>query len=74
LRLIGLIGAIERYDLDREIKFETYAVSRIRGAIIDELRSLDGVPRTVRAKAKEVERVHAALEHTLQRCPIESAW
>ena len=54
--LIGLIGAIERYDLEREIKFETYAVSRIKGAIIDELRSLDWVPRSVRAKARDVER------------------
>ena len=55
--LIGLIGSIERYDLEREIKFETYAVSRIRGAIIDELRSLDWVPRSVRAKARDVEKV-----------------
>ena len=39
--LLGLIGAIERFDPDREIKFETYAISRIKGAIIDELRSLD---------------------------------
>jgi RNA polymerase sigma factor for flagellar operon FliA len=52
--LIGLIGSIERYDLDRDIKFETYAVARIRGAIIDELRSLDWVPRSVRAKARDV--------------------
>ncbi len=69
--LIGLIGAIERYDLDREIKFETYAVSRIKGAIIDELRSLDWVPRSVRAKARDVERVHAQLENQLQRTPTE---
>ena len=69
--LIGLIGAIERYDLDREIKFETYAVSRIKGAIIDELRSLDWVPRSVRAKARDVERVHGQLENELQRTPTE---
>ncbi len=69
--LIGLIGAIERYDLEREIKFETFAVSRIKGAIIDELRSLDWVPRSVRAKARDVERVHAELEHALQRTPTE---
>ena len=43
--LLGLIGAIERFDLEREIKFETFAVARIKGAIIDELRSLDWVPR-----------------------------
>jgi RNA polymerase sigma factor for flagellar operon FliA len=69
--LIGLIGAIERYDLEREIKFETYAVSRIKGAIIDELRSLDWVPRSVRAKARDVERVNAQLENQLQRTPTE---
>src|SRR5665648_1196079 len=45
----GLISAIERFDLSREIKFETYAITRIRGAIIDELRTLDWVPRSVRA-------------------------
>lgn len=69
--LIGLIGAIERYDLDREIKFETFAVSRIKGAIIDELRSLDWVPRSVRAKARDVERTHTQLENELQRAPTE---
>jgi RNA polymerase sigma factor for flagellar operon FliA len=69
--LIGLIGAIERYDLEREIKFETFAVSRIKGAIIDELRSLDWVPRSVRSKARDVERVHGELENRLQRAPTE---
>ena len=53
--LLGLIGAIERFDPEREIKFETFAVSRIKGSIIDELRSLDWVPRSVRAKAREIE-------------------
>jgi len=69
--LIGLIGSIERYDLDREIKFETYAVARIRGAIIDELRSLDWVPRSVRAKARDVEKAHSHLENKLGRAPNE---
>ena len=69
--LIGLIGAIERFDLEREIKFETYAVSRIKGAIIDELRSLDWVPRSVRAKARDVEKIHQQLENQLQRAPTE---
>jgi RNA polymerase sigma factor FliA len=69
--LIGLIGAIERYDLEREIKFETFAVSRIKGAIIDELRTLDWVPRSVRAKARNVEKVHNELENRLQRAPSE---
>ncbi len=69
--LLGLIGAIERFDLEREIKFETFAVARIKGAIIDELRSLDWVPRSVRAKARQVERAHAALEGQLGRGPTD---
>jgi RNA polymerase sigma factor FliA len=69
--LLGLIGAIERFDLDREIKFETYAVARVKGAIIDELRSLDWVPRSVRARARDVERAHAQLEAELQRAPTD---
>jgi RNA polymerase sigma factor FliA len=67
--LVGLISAIERFDLSRDIKFETYAIMRIKGAIIDELRSLDWVPRSVRARA--VERANAKLEHTLQRAPTD---
>ena len=67
--LLGLITAIERFDLEREIKFETYAITRIKGAIIDELRSLDWVPRSVRARAREIERANAKLEHQLQRAP-----
>ena len=54
--LLGLIGAIERFEPAREIKFETYAISRIRGAMIDELRTLDWVPRSVRNRAREIER------------------
>jgi RNA polymerase sigma factor FliA len=69
--LLGLIGAIERFDLEREIKFETFAVARIKGAIIDELRSLDWVPRSVRARAREVERAHAALEAEFGRAPTD---
>ena len=69
--LLGLIGAIERYEPEREIKFETFAVSRIKGAIIDELRSLDWVPRSVRARAREIEKAHASLENDLQRSPTE---
>jgi RNA polymerase sigma factor FliA len=69
--LLGLIGAIERFDLEREIKFETFAVARIKGAIIDELRSLDWVPRSVRARAREVEKAHAELEAKLQRTPTD---
>ena len=69
--LLGLIGAIERFDPDREIKFETYAIARIKGAIIDELRSLDWVPRSVRTRAREIERAIAELERTLMRAPTD---
>ena len=69
--LVGLISAIERFDLSRDIKFETYAIMRIKGAIIDELRSLDWVPRSVRARAREVERANAKLENQLQRAPTD---
>ncbi len=69
--LSGLISAIERFDLAREIKFETYAITRIRGAIIDELRTLDWVPRSVRARAREIERVNMKLEARFQRAPTD---
>jgi RNA polymerase sigma factor for flagellar operon FliA len=69
--LLGLIGAIERFDLSREIKFETFAVARIKGSIIDELRSLDWVPRSVRAKAREIEATQTKLEHELGRAPTD---
>ena len=70
--MFGLIDAIDKYDTTRQIKFETYAINRIRGAIIDELRSLDWVPRSVRSKAKDLERAHAALEAELKRAPTEA--
>ena len=69
--LVGLISAIERFELEREIKFETYAITRIKVAIIDELRSLDWVPRSVRARAREIERANSKLEHQLQRAPTD---
>ncbi len=69
--LIGLISAIQRFEPEREIKFETYAIPRIRGAIIDELRALDWVPRSVRARAREIERANVKLEHKLQRAPTD---
>lgn len=69
--IFGLIDAIEKFDLDRAIKFETYAISRIRGAIIDELRALDWIPRSVRQKARAVERAYATLETRLRRTPHE---
>ena len=70
--LLGLIGAIERYDPDRDVKFETYAITRIKGAIIDELRAMDWVPRSVRARASEIERAMASLEAQLHRAPTDT--
>jgi len=69
--LLGLISAIERYDPDRDIKFETYAIVRIKGAIIDELRALDWVPRSVRSRAREIERAIAELEAKVGRAPTD---
>ena len=69
--LLGLIGAIERFDPQREIKFETYAIARIKGAIIDELRALDWVPRSVRSRAREIERAMGELERRLHRAPTD---
>ena len=69
--LLGLIGAIERYDPERDIKFETYAMARIKGAIIDELRALDWVPRSVRSRAREIERAITELEARLGRAPTD---
>ncbi len=70
--IFGLIDAIDKFDLDRAIKFETYAISRIRGAIIDELRAIDWIPRSVRYKAREVEKAYARLEADLHRTPTEA--
>lgn len=70
--VFGLIDAIEKFDIDREIKFETYAITRIRGAMIDELRALDWIPRSVRQKARNVERAYATLEARLRRTPSET--
>jgi RNA polymerase sigma factor FliA len=69
--LVGLISAIQRFEPERDIKFETYAITRIKGAIIDELRSLDWVPRSVRSRAREIEKANSKLEHRLQRAPTD---
>ena len=61
----------EKFDTGRGIKFETYAITRIKGAIIDELRSIDWVPRSVRAKARSVEKAYTKLESTLLRTPTD---
>ena len=70
--IFGLIDAIEKFDQGRGFKFETYAIARIKGAILDELRSIDWVPRSVRAKGRAVERAFSKLEATLKRSPTEA--
>ena len=67
--VIGLIEALSNFDPSRGVKFETYAVPRIRGAILDELRSLDWVPRSTRAKSREIEKATSKLENQLGRSP-----
>lgn len=69
--ILGLIDAIEKYDDARGVKFETYAITRINGAILDALRSLDWVPRAVRQKARELERAYQELETEFGRAPRE---
>ncbi len=61
----GLLDAIEKFDPEREIKFKTYAMTRIRGAIFDELRSIDWIPRSIRQKAKQIEETISMLENKM---------
>ncbi|UCC28953.1 MAG: FliA/WhiG family RNA polymerase sigma factor [Phycisphaerales bacterium] len=70
--IFGLMDAIEAYDLDRGVKFETYCAPRIRGAILDELRSMDWVPRLVRSRATKLEHIARQLESILGRAPAEA--
>ncbi len=65
--LFGLMDAIDAFDLERGVKFETYCTQRIRGAIFDELRAMDWVPRLVRSRTAKVERASKALEMELGR-------
>jgi RNA polymerase sigma factor for flagellar operon FliA len=67
--VLGLMDAITKYDSSRGAKFKTYAEFRVRGAILDELRSLDWVPRSIRQKASAVEKVVRSLESKLRRLP-----
>lgn len=69
--IFGLMDAIEAFDLERGVKFETYCAQRIRGAILDELRSMDWVPRLVRSRAQKLERVSRELEATFGRAPTQ---
>lgn len=68
---IGLIEAVERFDREKGVKFETYAISRVRGAIIDALRALDRLPRSVRQKAREAEAAVVHLTSLLGRSPTD---
>ncbi len=70
--IFGLIDAIEKFDLNKQVKFKTYAQIRIRGAIIDELRSLDWVPRSIRQKARQVEQAYNKLENRLGRSVFDT--
>src|SRR3954465_575172 len=67
--VFGLMDAIDAFDLTRGVKFETYCVPRIRGAMLDELRTMDWVPRLVRSKASKMEEARKALEASLGRPP-----
>ena len=69
--LFGLMDAIDAFDLERGVKFETYCAQRIRGAIFDELRAMDWVPRLVRSRTAKVERARKSLEAELGRQPTE---
>ena len=70
--LYGLLGAVETYDPSRPAKFETYAISKIRWSILDELRKADPLPRTARLRAQQVERAHCELAQRYGRSPTES--
>ncbi|MBE1464741.1 FliA/WhiG family RNA polymerase sigma factor [Kibdelosporangium phytohabitans] len=69
--IFGLVDAIEKFEPERGLKFETYAMQRIRGAILDDLRQQDWVPRSVRGRAREVERALERLGAKLQRQPTD---
>ncbi|MGG4775068.1 RNA polymerase sigma factor FliA [Alcaligenaceae bacterium 429] len=70
--MIGLLDAVRRYQVMVEAQFETYAVTRIRGAMVDELRSQDWLPRSVRTKARQIDNAVTALRQQLMREPLES--
>lgn len=67
--VLGLIDSIERFDINRNIKFETYAQIRIKGAIVDNIRKLDWIPRSLRKKSKEIQNEMLKLENKLGRTP-----
>ncbi len=65
--IVGLIGAMDRFDLEQGVKFETFVLPRIKGAILDELRALDWAPRSLRSKARKLEKTVSTLEKELGR-------
>jgi len=69
--ILGLIDAIDKYDLSKGTAFSTYAMTRIKGHIIDQLRSQDWVPRSVRSKVRDLERAYSEVERVLGRPPVE---
>jgi RNA polymerase sigma factor for flagellar operon FliA len=69
--VFGLMDAIDAFDLNRGVKFETYCVPRIRGAMLDELRTMDWVPRLVRSKASKLNEAVKTLEAKMGRSPTE---
>ena len=69
--IMGLIKSVEAFDPTRDVKFETFATHKIRGAILDELRSLDWVPRSIRQKTRALQRTYAKLENDLGRMPYD---
>jgi RNA polymerase sigma factor for flagellar operon FliA len=69
--ILGLIKAVETFEPERGFKFETYAGHKIRGAILDELRALDWIPRSIRQKSRDLQRAYAKLENELGRAPYD---
>lgn len=70
--MFGLIDAIDKFEPERGFKFETYAISRIKGSILDELRSIDWVPRSVRSKVRQIEQAYAKIEAIHHRPPTDA--
>ncbi len=69
--IFGLIDAIDKFDIEKGVKFETYASLRIRGSILDSIRKLDWVPRTLRQKQKQMEQIYIDLENELGHVPSD---
>ena len=70
--IFGLIDAIDKFDIDKEVKFETYASLRIRGAILDQIRKMDWIPRTIRQRQKQIDSAMKELEQQNKRPPSDA--